>query len=61
MDSSYFDTLRRWYKGEAVDMLTYKAYAFSSLGFQKIILKEFSPKFGCLKFLAIRLRNILFE
>ncbi|VCU39114.1 Bgt-51266 [Blumeria graminis f. sp. tritici] len=60
-ESPHIETIRKWYKGKAVDKFTFKALAITSLGFEDTLLKAFSSKFECLKDLATTLRKILFE
>ncbi|SZF05411.1 unnamed protein product [Blumeria hordei] len=59
--SPFIGTLRKWYKGEIDDMYSAKQSAVSPADFKKKILNAFSPKFHCIKGLASKLRNNLFQ
>ncbi|VDB85787.1 Bgt-50223 [Blumeria graminis f. sp. tritici] len=59
--SPHLGMLRKWYKGEAKDMLFNKSGAIFMTYFEKNTLDAFSSRFECLKDLARKLRKILFE
>ncbi|SZF05419.1 unnamed protein product [Blumeria hordei] len=59
--SPFIGTLRKWYKSEIDDTYTAKKSAVSPTDFEDDILNAFSPKFHCIKGLALKLRNNLFQ
>ncbi|SZF05200.1 unnamed protein product [Blumeria hordei] len=59
--SPHLGMLRKWYKGEAVDMYFCKLGAISNASFKTNTVDVFSTKFSCLKELASTLQKILFD
>ncbi|SZF05211.1 unnamed protein product [Blumeria hordei] len=59
--SPHLGMLRKWYKGEAVDMYFCKLGAISNASFKMNTVDVFSTKFSCLKGLASTLQKILFD
>ncbi|CAD6499019.1 BgTH12-04673, partial [Blumeria graminis f. sp. triticale] len=59
--SPHLGMLRKWYKGEAKDMLFNKSGAISMTYFEKNTLDAFSSRFECLKDLGRKLCKILSE